>query len=183
MISTPDISKDQGSPGSGSPIPRCCCKAPPGSPHVTGTKVFVGPSVGTQTVLEFGSVTTFSAKTCCELLSSLTPDQLAHEIRFNQDILGNNFDFRHRKPNDDAKSRALSVSLAKKMASDIETLKFDCSTYESLIYDFSCTIEKAQNYINEMSLSRDTSSTATTEKSTASQLGIIVFQTLNRYVL
>ena len=52
---------------------------------------------------------TFSAKTCSELLSKLSTDQLDFELRFQNDVLGRNLDFKcTRNPNKATKVDALS---------------------------------------------------------------------------
>ena len=60
-------------------------------------------------ILPLDNFVTFSAKTCFELLPQLTDEQLDFEIRFNNEVLGRNIDFKtKRKPSRDTKLGALT---------------------------------------------------------------------------
>ena len=135
---------NEGSPGSDVPTPRL---PPPGSPHSHG-KMTV--STETQTVIEFGSVFTFSPKLCSELLPMLTPDQKSYEVEFQEKTLGQNLGFKSRKPNIDAKTAALSMSMCSQVTEEIARLTFDCKAYRELIFDLSCTVTRAQKYIDQL---------------------------------
>ena len=141
---------NQGFPGSGLPTPSVS-EPPPGSPLIPG-KESVSVSVDTQTLLDYGAVFTFSPKTCSELLPLLSHEQLSYEVEFHQKLLGRSFDFKTRKPNLDAKTRALSMSLNSQITEEIVNLTYDCKAYKKLIFDLSCTVTRAQKYIDQMNV-------------------------------
>ena len=142
------VTFNERSPGSGSPTAPI--SPPPGSPHVHGKPSVVVVSSSTQTSLAYGAALTFSPKTCAELLPSLSQEQLSYEKDFFENLLGHNFDFKMRHPNIDAQTRAISMSLSSQITDELTNLTYDCNAYKELIFDLSCTVQRAQKYIEQL---------------------------------
>ena len=130
-------------------------KPPPGSPLVGGEKVTCEKVTGacdsgTQTVVNFGRCTTFSPKLCSELLPTLSSEQIQYEIDYINTSIGQKFDFKLRNPSVSDQSRALSMAFSEGIASELVDNKLKCKNYSSVIFDLSCTVDKAQRYIEEL---------------------------------
>ena len=90
---------------------------------------------------------TFSAKTCSELVHQLTPQQLDFEIKFNREVLGRDLNCRRSL---DARTAALEKLVCSNIACEFDDIFYDCIDYQSLIHDFTRSIDKAKSVISEL---------------------------------
>ena len=98
--------------------------------------------------------TTFSAKTCAELLPNLTDEQLNYEIQFNNDILGRNLDFkltRHttRKSKTDALTKTVINPI---ISSECDEIFYDCVNFSHITHELTRSIASAQKFIDELKI-------------------------------
>lgn len=145
----PDSFSQQGALGGGLPTSisvHGVLPLPNASLQTVGHKTFT--TQDTQT--DMCTVVTFSAQTCLELLPSLTTKQLAYETAYFQSLIPDHDT--HGRKTDYVRFNALFKSLMESTKVEIDKVLDNTATYQELIYDFSCTVEKARLYIEELKL-------------------------------
>lgn len=136
-----------GLPASSSPPPL------PHAPHADGGLSFT--EFGTQTYLTVDPshhFVTFSAKTCIELLPSLSDEQLDFEIRYNNDILKRNVEFKSTRKssiNRVAKIDALIKTLSPVVIDEFGDIFYECENYSYLTEQLSRSICEAKQFLDE----------------------------------
>ena len=90
---------------------------------------------------------TFSAKTCSELVKQMTPEQVDFELQYNREVLGRDIQYRRSA---EAKSQALQKLACANIVYDFEQIFYDCTDHHSLITHFSRSINEAQSFISEL---------------------------------
>ena len=119
----------------------------PPDPLYQGGGQIKGASVEIECQTEVECYTfTFSAKTCIELLPTLTPAQLDHEIKFFG-LMGCSFDLRGRKPSDTAKQSSMQKVLTNNICNDLQNVFIK---YDAVIRHLSYLLEIAQQHIDDM---------------------------------
>ena len=108
---------------------------------------------------------TFSAKTCAELLPSLSDEQLAYEIRFN-DLMGRNLsyvidedlDVNFNKTSNTSKGSkidALGRTINSCIAEEFSEIFYDCDNYACVTQELSRAIGEAKKFIDEIRQSNE----------------------------
>ena len=174
MLDSGDHKTISGGLGGGGPTSLSTEPLPNASLHKVGESIIFS-STATNTATTFTQTTmntavTFSAKTCLELLPSLTAQQLAYETKYFESLLPDNEFDTHGRKTDYARQTALNKSLTNNLSIELDKVFDSTKSYEKLITDFSCTVEKARCYIEELKLSNahistpPSVSTSTTEE-------------------
>ena len=122
-------------------------------PHPTtpcGTSLCTVETQTDITVSPFSNFLTFSATTCAELLSSLTPEQLDFEINFNNDILNRNLDFKStRNSAKISKTEALNKVISENLAHEFKEIFYECESFSFLTQSLSKAIAEARKFLEE----------------------------------
>ena len=132
-----------GMPASPSPSPL------PQPPSTEGT------CVSTQTLISSSpdaNFITFSAKTCAELLHLLTPEQLDFEIKYSNDVLSRNLDFKIETTSDSksVKIDTLKNSVNFSLGQEFKEIFYGCENFSYLTHELSRSISEAQTFIDEL---------------------------------
>ena len=139
-----------GLPGSGEPTTTS-----PQGPYLANPLPNGTCTCEVQTDLSFGSelwFPTFSPKTCLELLPSLTREQIKHEVEYHTS-LGRDLGVTTRTAQIH-QTDAIHNCLQDEALFSLENFASSLANYDQLIYSFSGTLEKAKQYIEELTADR-----------------------------
>ena len=80
----------------------------------------------------------------------MTDEQLDFEIRFNNEVLGRNIDFKtKRKPSRDTKLGALTKNVMLVVATEFEDIFHECESFSVITQNLSRSIGEAQKFLEE----------------------------------
>ena len=136
------------SPGSGGGSPTSSSNTPPAAPSLkVGSSTVLTAEFSTQTPTPYCS---FSPKTCLELLSDLTPEQIDFEYEYFKSEIYNFEASRTRNPPTDTKIKCIRSKIDNDVTKLVTDSIHNIEYYNKLTSNFSYLLEEAKCFIEEV---------------------------------